>query len=154
VGASTLPESGTRFEAVTNVRHPNYPQELQVDFDIMITQLAEVVPTDIAKPIALNWDETFPGDDDTTSTGYPFTIIGFGSVLGGPENGGSEPIIQGPDLYLQRAPTGYVSFPDCAVASDPETGQRYGVNTQNTVVQPWWFCTLYNDPITTATCYG
>jgi hypothetical protein len=139
---------------VTNVRHPNYPQELQVDFDIMITQLAEVVPTDIAKPIALNWDETFPGDDDTTSTGYPFTIIGFGSVLGGPENGGSEPIIQGPDLYLQRAPTGYVSFPDCAVASDPETGQRYGVNTQNTVVQPWWFCTLYNDPITTATCYG
>lgn len=121
----------------------------------MITQLVEPVPSDIAKPIALNWDESFPGDEQTPSTtGYPLTIIGFGSILGGPENGGPEPNIQGPDFYLQRAPTEYVAFEDCAVASDPESGQKYGVNTQNTVVQPWWFCTLLNEPVTTATCYG
>jgi Trypsin len=155
VGTSTLPVSGTRFEAVTNVRHPNYPQQLEVDFDVMITQLAEPVPESVAKPIALNWDENFPGDDGTSSsTGYPFTMLGFGSVLGGPENGGDEPNIQGPDLYLQRAPTEYVAFEDCAVAFDPDSGQRYGVSTTNTVVQPWWFCTLKTDPVTTATCFG
>ncbi|KAG7367791.1 peptidase S1 and S6 chymotrypsin/Hap family protein [Nitzschia inconspicua] len=147
VGASTLPVSGTRFDVVTNVRHPNYPQgDLQVNFDIMILQLVEPVPESVAKPITLNWDENFPA-----STGYPLTIMGFGSILGGPENAGN---LQSPDLYLQRAPTAYVAFEDCAVAVDPETGDRFGFTVTNTRVEPWWFCTILNDPVTTATCFG
>ena len=119
----------------------------------MITKLE--TPVTFTTPIQLNWDNNFPGDDGTASTGYPLTILGFGSTIGGPDTAfeSTNIPIMNPRI-LQQAPTEYVAFDDCAVAEDPETGKLYGLSPTQTGVQDYWFCTLYNDPITTGTCYG
>ena len=120
---TTRPQTGTRYEVTQSIRHPDYPQELQVDFDVMIVHLSEPVPASVAEPIELNWDDDLPME-----TGFQLAIMGFGSTLGGP---GSEGILEVPTT-LQIAPTQYVSFEECAVAEDPESGQKYGNSPQAT----------------------
>lgn len=132
---------------ILTVPHPNYPSgDLLVNFDISIAFFDR--PSTDKKPIKLNFDDSLP-----STSGEPLTMLGFGSVIGGKETFTPD----GPNQQariLQVAPTEYVSFDDCAVAVDPESGNGYGVSPTDTIVQPHWFCTLLNDPITTSTCYG
>jgi secreted trypsin-like serine protease len=99
-------------KVVASVRHPNFPQELQVDYDVMIIKLEHPI-TEI-QPVELNYDEGLPAQ-----SGEQLSILGFGSTV----PGSSAPIVT--SKTLQIATTNYVSFEDCAVAlrmgSTPKT---------------------------------
>jgi hypothetical protein len=139
-------EGGYR-NVILTVPHPNYePPYDSPDFDLMISFLDRPSTDEI--PIKLNFDDNVP-----SMTGEPLTMMGFGSTIGGKETvSGDGPNQQA--RILQVAPTEYVSFDDCSVATDPDTGNAYGTSPTNTIVQPHWFCTLLNDPVTTSTCFG
>ncbi|KAL3921298.1 MAG: hypothetical protein SGILL_002817, partial [Bacillariaceae sp.] len=128
-------------KVVQSVRHPNYPQGLPINFDIMISKLES--PVMDVQPIKMNFDETFP-----SKSGDGLKIMGFGSTIPGPD----APLQ--PSQVLQVAPTNYVSFQECAVAEDPETGNDYGNSAKDTLVEDWWLCTIFNDPVVTGTCFG
>ena len=130
-----------RRNVVANVPHPNWPQELVVDFDVMILKLDSPI-TDIV-PVRLNFDDAYP-----SASGEGLLLLGYGSTTG--ERTSS---LEGPRI-MQQAPTGYVTFEECAVAADPETGFQFGVSPTQTSVQDHWFCTIKTQPILTATCYG
>ncbi len=131
---------------IQNIPHPNWPDgDQEVNYDVAIAILDR--PSTDKQPIKLNFDDIVPNE-----TGEPLTMMGFGSTIGGKET-----IPGGPNQQariLQVAPTEYISFDDCSVAADPETGLRYGNGPTDTLVQAHWLCTQLNDPITTATCYG
>jgi secreted trypsin-like serine protease len=134
-------DTSLQRKVVAIFRHPNFPQELQVDYDVMIIKLESPI-TDV-QPVHLNYDEGTPA-----RSGEQLSILGFGSTI----PGSSAPIVT--SETLQIASTDYVSFEDCAVAEDPVTGYKNGVSTENTVVEPWWLCTLKSRPEVTATCFG
>jgi hypothetical protein len=138
--ATKFDESRQR-QVVQSVRHPSYPQGLPINFDIMVSKLESPI-TDV-QPIKMNFDNSFP-----SMSGEELEIIGFGSTIPGPD----APVQQ--SQILQIAPTGYVPFTECAVAEDPETGNKNGVSPEDTVVEDWWLCTLFDDPIVTGTCFG
>lgn len=92
----------------------------------------------VLQPIQLNFDADFPSE-----TGTELKILGWGSTTTPP------PLT--PSDELKMATTQYISFNDCAVASDPVTGNKFGNSPENTSVGPDWLCT--NDPVG-ATCNG
>jgi Trypsin len=128
-------------KVVANTRHPEYPQKLQIDYDVMILKLE--TPFTEVEPIQLNVDDSTP-----SRSGEELKMLGFGSTV----SGSNAPVVT--SNILQIASTNYVPFEECAVASDPESGFRNGVSTTDTVVKPWWLCTLKTQPDVTATCYG
>eukprot|EP00536_Pseudo-nitzschia_multiseries_P011135 jgi/Psemu1/205041/e_gw1.364.24.1 len=123
-------------------RHPN-----SVDNDVMIVQLTE--PALEISPIRMNFDENYPIAD-----GESLAMLGFGNTVGFPR-------------LLEAATTLYVPFEFCAVAEDPDTGVVYGTSTDETIVQPNWFCSTNpanvtivdatdnpESPVMTTTCFG
>jgi Trypsin len=148
IGAYNLDDGqGGDRNVIQNIVHPSYPlnRSYTVNYDVSIAILDRPV-TDVS-PIKINFDDNIPSD-----TGEPLTMLGFGSTIGGKETVPGGPNQQA--RILQVAPTEYVSFDDCAVAKDPDTGILWGNSNTQTIVQPHWFCTLLNDPLTTSTCYG
>ncbi|OEU14381.1 trypsin-like serine protease, partial [Fragilariopsis cylindrus CCMP1102] len=138
------------YDVIANVRHPLYGTgNYSIDYNIMISQLAIPVPSIIAQPIRLNFDPNYPNDN--TDAGLDLTMLGFGSIIGGPETGLPNPPNQESSL-LQSATTNYVPLSTCAMSKDPNTGVVYGVDyPQRTSVKENWFCTV--DDVT-ATCFG
>jgi secreted trypsin-like serine protease len=134
-----------RRELVQIVPHPNYPQELILEYDVMLLKFDSPI-TDY-EPVMLNFDNNVPSE-----TGEELLILGFGSTIGGKETAQEDPPNEQSTILLQ-APTEYVSFDDCAVAADPDTGFSYGRSPENTQVTDSWFCTMKTDPMT-STCFG
>jgi secreted trypsin-like serine protease len=101
------------------------------------------------QPVKMNLDSNVP-----SLTKEPLIIMGYGSSTDGTI---SAPYNDGDQLQLREAPTDYMAFNDCAVASNPDTGVVFGEMLQdgtfNTVVMDDWFCTLKTNP-RTATCIG
>ena len=138
------------YDVIANVRHPLYGTgNYSIDYNIMISQLATPVPSIIAQPIRLNFDPHYPNDN--TDNGLDLTMLGFGSIIGGPETGLPNPPNQQSSI-LKKATTKYVPLATCALSKDPNTGVVYGVDyPQRTSVKENWFCTV--DEVT-ATCFG
>ena len=133
---------------VTNIsRHPQWgiDQSQRQDYDVMLVSLDEPILS--IAPIRMNFDDTVP-----SVSGEELQILGFGSVIGGPETGLPNGPNQQSDI-LQQASSKYVPFEECAVSFDPVTDIRYGVGTgpQQTIVKDFWLCTLNEN---TSTCYG
>jgi len=132
------------------LRHPEYgTTDYSVDFDIMMVHLTNF--SAIADPVRLNFDDDYPVEE-----GESLTMLGFGSVIGGPATGEPDPPTEGARI-LQTAETMYVPFETCAVASDPDSGDRYGVSETRTAVKPLWFCTTgpeIDSDLVTSTCFG
>ncbi len=141
------------LEVESFVRHPEYDVAAStVNFDIMILKTSE--PSK-AIPVRMNYNNEYPVEADEQ-----LTILGFGSTIGGPATGQANPPNQQARV-LQSASTFYVPFETCAVASDPELGNKYGISTTQTIVKEHWFCTTgpfvgsTDDPdLVTSTCYG
>ena len=144
VGAYDLDNRPDSISVASNVRHPLYGTgSYSVDYDIMITHLSE--PYTEGPIVRINFDEGYP-----SQSGESLVIMGFGSIIGGPETGVANPPNE-QSRILRSAPTSYVTFEECAVANDPDTGVSYGIGPTQTAVSPHWFCALNTE---TSTCFG
>jgi len=151
-------------------RHPNYPQSYEVDYDIMMIKLATTTSTSSSPSslmlnnnnkntyIHLNFDNAYP-----EKSGDVFTMVGFGSTMGGGPEADAEAESNGSAVdesndsnsnnpfptVLQEASTAYIPFEECAIAKDPTTNSSYAVKEH-------WFCTISPDdsPLVTSTCFG
>lgn len=123
------------INVVEFIPHPDYERPYN---DIAVLKLE--TPAKNPQLIAMNTNPDFPSE-----TGTPLRALGWGSIT----NGVDEPF-EFPNI-LQQVTVQYVAFEDCAVASDPETGVRYGFSTTETGVTPDWLCTT--DPVG-AVCLG
>jgi secreted trypsin-like serine protease len=121
--------------------HPNYRGS--TDFDLMIVKLDRPVNDPDSNPISMNFDENVP-----SMTGEELLMLGFGSVT----DDVSEPARVA--TVLQEAPTEYLSFEECAVVKDPTTGISLGNSLTQTQVMGDWFCTILNEPVRYAHCFG
>ena len=141
---TTSSEAGNTAPIRQIVSYHPHPQWNGIipNYDIMIVKLRRPFDDAIYEPVRLNFNSSIPG-----TTGEPLTMLGYGSVI--PPSQGYE----APD-FLQEAPTQYVQFNDCAVASNPESGVSFGNSPADTDVGPDWLCTLQTDPVRYATCFG
>lgn len=139
-------ESYSNRQVVERFPHQNYKHGGSRYFnpsnDIAILKLSS--PVIDVEPVKLNFDSSLPpvGDGDAADS---LLMLGWGST-----NNGVGVSMRRSDL-LQEAPTHYVPFEECAVASDPTTGLLYGYSPKRTVVKDDWLCTQNIDA---ASCNG
>lgn len=116
--------------------NPNWTMNIPYN-DIMVVKLDSVVDNTVLA--VLNSDPNIPTSGETLS------YLGFGSTVANTSAPQTSSV-------LQTGATHYVSFANCAVASDPN-GISLGTSVNDTGVTEGWLCTLTNNP-RVGTCVG
>lgn len=134
--ASNTAEGGPIRPVIARYPHPAYSVNPDGTFnpshDVALLKL-DRAPTEF-QLIELNVDPNYPA-----TTGEELLMLGWGSTT----NGVDAPL-ESSDI-LQQAFTSYISFEECAVASDPTMDIAFGTSVTDTRVGPDWLCT--DDPI-------